>query len=346
MEICERSFELVVKHLAALNYTGPVGLSCDDTKLFSAMCLYWDAEQKSHFLVGGVDGLYHVANADQVKSVLETANIQKAAKIRLWCLTIPALKMTPIIVAAIPIANDLDASVLLSYLKRVLYGLLEWKVQVVSYACDGTEVEHAVQRLLIKKSEEKIERSIPNPHPNSPDTKNHSISHQEHIKMVLWAWYFLDSWEAFLDHSSYKKAQYSLSPLSVTANEMMNVQELAQTSDKQLEEVIAEEYQQLCKMQADLPNIQAPDEILKPLGHGGITVNDLNFTPLVEMHHRHQTRQAALGVQTRSSKSTDTESTLKQGIIQHMHNGALECTGNAANAAAATVTLAKQAATH
>lgn len=97
-------------------------------------------------------------------------------------------------------------------------------------------------------------------------------------------------------------------------------QELAQTSDKQLEEVIAEEYQQLCKMQADLPNIQAPDEILKPLGRGGITVNDLNFTPLVEMHHRHQTRQAALGVQTRSSKSTDTESTLKQGIIQHMHN--------------------------
>lgn len=237
-------------------------------------------------------------------------------------MTIPALKMTPIIVPAIPIANDLDASVLLSYLKRVLYGLLEWKVQVVSYACDGTEVEHAVQRLLIKKSEEKIERSIPNPHPNSPDTKvsiavicgqpicmiqdskhalktfqnnlfsgaqlltfrnhtaifqcirelasepgsplyqhdvekldhqddnatsrlfsadvlkylsdyhpdhvgeiiylfifgelvdayqNHSISHQEHIKMVLWAWYFLDSWEAFLDHSSYKKAQYSLS---------------------------------------------------------------------------------------------------------------------------------------
>lgn len=81
MEICERSFELVVKHLAALNYTGPVGLSCDDTKLFSAMCLYWDAEQKSHFLVGGVDGLYHVANADQVKSVHETANIQKAAKV-------------------------------------------------------------------------------------------------------------------------------------------------------------------------------------------------------------------------------------------------------------------------
>jgi len=29
--------------------------------------------------------------------------------------------------------------------------------------------------------------------------------------MVLQAWYFLDSWEAFLNHSGYKKAQYFLS---------------------------------------------------------------------------------------------------------------------------------------
>jgi len=81
MEICEKSFELVIEHLTALNYTGPMGLSCDDTKLFSSMCLYWDAEQKSHFLVGGINRPYHVANADQVKNVLETANIQKATKV-------------------------------------------------------------------------------------------------------------------------------------------------------------------------------------------------------------------------------------------------------------------------
>jgi len=95
-------------------------------------------------------------------------------------------------------------------------------------------------------------------------------------------------------------------------------QELTQMSDKQLEEVIAEEYQQLCEMQADLPNIQVFDEISKPLGCGGITIEDLDFTPLVNMHRRHQTHQVALGVQTRLSKSTNAESTLKQGIIQRM----------------------------
>jgi hypothetical protein len=81
MEICERSFELVEDHLAALEYTGPVGLSCDDTKLFAALRLYWDAEKKAHFLVGGVDGPCGVVNPEQVKQVIEDAKIRKATKV-------------------------------------------------------------------------------------------------------------------------------------------------------------------------------------------------------------------------------------------------------------------------
>ena len=100
-------------------------------------------------------------------------NLKKCTilQIRLWCLTIPAPKMTPFIVAAIPIANDLDANGLLLYLEKILYGLLERKIQVVSYACDGTEVERAVQKLLVAKADETLEHSIPNPHPTSPDIK-------------------------------------------------------------------------------------------------------------------------------------------------------------------------------
>ena len=71
------------------------------------------------------------------------------SKIQLWCLTIPAPKITPLIVAAIPIANDLDATILLTYLEQVLHGLLDRKILVISYACDGTEVEHSVQKLLV-----------------------------------------------------------------------------------------------------------------------------------------------------------------------------------------------------
>jgi hypothetical protein len=92
------------------------------------------------------------------------------SQIRLWCLTIPLPKITPIIVAAIPIANDLDATILLTYLEQVLHGLLDRKIQVISYACDGTEVERSVQKLLVAKADEKIEHIIKNPHPNCPDT--------------------------------------------------------------------------------------------------------------------------------------------------------------------------------
>ena len=79
MEICRKTFELVVDHLT--DYTGPIGLSCNNTKLFGSLRLYWDAEQKAHFLVGGVDGPCGVANLDQVKKVIEDANVQKATKV-------------------------------------------------------------------------------------------------------------------------------------------------------------------------------------------------------------------------------------------------------------------------
>ena len=88
MEICEWSFKLVEDHLLALEYTGPVGLSCDNTKLFAALRLYWDAEKKAHFLVGGVDGPCRVANPEQVMQVIEDAKIQKATKVRITWLHI------------------------------------------------------------------------------------------------------------------------------------------------------------------------------------------------------------------------------------------------------------------
>ena len=224
--------------------------------------------------------------------------------------------------ATIPIANDLDATILLTYLEQVLHGLLDQKILVISYACDGTEVERSVQKLLVAKADEKIQHTIKNPHPNCPDTtvtiavlrgqpicmiqdskhalktfqnnlfsgarlltlgnytavfqhiremafetgsplyrcdvdkldhqddnaashlfsadvlqylsdhhpdqvgeivylflfgefidayQNWSISHHEHLKLVLQARYFLDSWETFLSQSGYKKSQDFLS---------------------------------------------------------------------------------------------------------------------------------------
>jgi hypothetical protein len=41
--------------------------------------------------------------------------------------------------------------------------------------------------------------------------QNHCITHAECLKLVLWAQYFLDAWETYLDHSGYKHSQYFLS---------------------------------------------------------------------------------------------------------------------------------------
>ena len=67
-------------------------------------------------------------------------------------MTIPAPKIAPIIVAALPIPNSLGAPTLLDLHLKVLDGLIDEGVSVVSYACDGTEVERAVQKLFLERT--------------------------------------------------------------------------------------------------------------------------------------------------------------------------------------------------
>ena len=146
-------------------------------------------------------------------------------------------------------------------------------------------------------------------------------------------------------------------------------QNLAEMGDELVEEIMVEEYRNLRVLQEGLPRLQVLDELSKPLGLGEIALDDLDFSPLVEMRRRHQTRQAALGVRTRTSKSTaaeDSELTIKQQIIRRMREvlkeqdehavgtgyersarwGVADGAGNSANAAAAAVTVAKQVCFH
>jgi hypothetical protein len=67
-------------------------------------------------------------------------------------------KISPIILAALPIANNLDALRLFDYLKQILHGLIDHNISVISYAC---VVERSVQSLLMQSGDEKIEYSIP-----------------------------------------------------------------------------------------------------------------------------------------------------------------------------------------
>ncbi|KAJ6632173.1 hypothetical protein B0H10DRAFT_2206574 [Mycena sp. CBHHK59/15] len=169
MVICDRTFELVQEHLAALKYDGPVGLSCDDTKLLSGLRMYYDTKEKVDYLVGEVDGPIRVVNPEEMKKVLADTTIARGTKVRVWCLTIPLPGVTPIVVAAMPIGNNMSADQLLPHTEQVLYGLLKWHIRVTSYACDGTETERSVQRKLVDKAHKIIRYTVTSPIPGAPD---------------------------------------------------------------------------------------------------------------------------------------------------------------------------------
>jgi hypothetical protein len=82
MTVCEKTFDLVADHLSALNYTGPVALSCDDTKLHGSLRLYWDGEKEAHFLVGAVGGPIQILDPDEIKAMMADPAVVKASKVR------------------------------------------------------------------------------------------------------------------------------------------------------------------------------------------------------------------------------------------------------------------------
>jgi len=81
MSICDQTFVNVQKYLEGMDYKGPLGLSCDDTKLFATFRLYWNLEKGAHFLIGGTDGPIQVANPESVKKAIVEAKERKATKV-------------------------------------------------------------------------------------------------------------------------------------------------------------------------------------------------------------------------------------------------------------------------
>ncbi|KAH7905193.1 hypothetical protein BJ138DRAFT_1130617 [Hygrophoropsis aurantiaca] len=168
-DISERSFVLAEEYIKKLNYQGPLGLSCDDTKLHPAFRTYWDAEKKCHLLIGGTDEPRVVADPSELEAILREAKDTKATKIRLWCLQIALPKMPPLIVAAKAIPNDLNAKQLTPLSLKLIVGLLERDIIVVSYACDGTQIERVVQQMIVDSAPYIATYIIHHPCPGRPD---------------------------------------------------------------------------------------------------------------------------------------------------------------------------------
>jgi hypothetical protein len=80
--ICDATFERTKEYITALGHADlPLALSCDDTKLHPAFRMFYDPVTKQTMLGGGVGDPIPVANADEVRKVLDEAKIQKATKV-------------------------------------------------------------------------------------------------------------------------------------------------------------------------------------------------------------------------------------------------------------------------
>ncbi|KAJ1305544.1 hypothetical protein OPQ81_000548 [Rhizoctonia solani] len=80
LAIDDSLFETVVNYFSSINYTGPVCLACDDTKLIPALKTYYDASTKQWYLLGGATGAIAIASTDELTSILKEGNIPKASK--------------------------------------------------------------------------------------------------------------------------------------------------------------------------------------------------------------------------------------------------------------------------
>ncbi len=68
--------------------------------------------------------------------------------------------MRPIVLAALAISDGLDVPTLVSHGHKILKGLMEKNIWVLSYACDGTETEHSTSKQLAGKADSYREYTI------------------------------------------------------------------------------------------------------------------------------------------------------------------------------------------
>lgn len=81
---CERSFILVRQYLDSINYDGPVGLSCDDSKLFPAFRPYFNSTEQVYYVVGSTGAPLQIADIEDFDARLKEGSLVKATKVSPW----------------------------------------------------------------------------------------------------------------------------------------------------------------------------------------------------------------------------------------------------------------------
>ena len=163
MGISEKTFQLARDHLKQIDYDGPVALSCDDTKLLASFRPYFDKELDGYYVMGHVGEPLRLLEPSSFSDMTGNNNLEKASKLRLWCLQVPIPNVPPIILAVLGISNKQKAADLFKYLWDIINGLIDHGIKITSYAADGSSVERSIQSMLEAKATSKLAITIKHP---------------------------------------------------------------------------------------------------------------------------------------------------------------------------------------
>ena len=112
----------------------------------------WRRQQRSN-------QFWHTANL-----LSKLTNLQ----LHLWCVQVPLPNVALTIVAARAIPNKISSNVLVEYQLKILYGLINQKIQVISSASDGSATERSMQQKLTTMADWTREYRIRHPKPTDP----------------------------------------------------------------------------------------------------------------------------------------------------------------------------------
>ena len=98
---------------------------------------------------------------------------------------------------------------------------------------------------------------------------------------------------------------------------------MADVDDGTEEQVALDESQEIAAISnlitENLPQLKFDNKDKKPLGHGYLQYEDLDYEMLVSMQWQHQTRQAALGIRNKKPKEKGDGTSIRQQTIVWFH---------------------------
>nr|GAT48523.1 predicted protein [Mycena chlorophos] len=152
VEFTRRTITLAKDRMTAMGWSGPVAMSCDDTKLQAALRPFYDENRQSWCILGSTGAPMLIANLPEFRQAVELGTVERATKLRLWCLQVCCPGVPSYILAAKGISDSLVVAELFEFSWKLPTELIDEGILVCSYASDGTTTERNVQHMIADRA--------------------------------------------------------------------------------------------------------------------------------------------------------------------------------------------------